>query len=844
MRYIPLVLLGLAGCTPLYNDDGSADPTSPWPWICPDGTEIPESGSCLDMTTTTQQNQTQLVGSTIPQFVTPLVTMSGTRVDGTAPVTVDMEEFQQQVLPPQFYPSEDAGSPYAAGTYLWGYNVDGTGPSWPGRTIQAQQGTATTVKYSNSLQEEDGGPPVLQQYLTTDLTIHWADPIQTSATNQCIQGDENGGDFFTGVGSRATNSAGVIGGTQNSLPSACTVPYVGPVPTVPHLHGAEVLSAFDGHPDSWFTPDAGITGPGFVSTTYEYPNTQEATTLWFHDHSLGTTRLNVYSGLMAFYLIRDSRDTGLANNPITLPAGDFEQELMIADRMFDTNGQLVFPDGSPASNPIGYEGPPANVNLHPFAIPEFFGDVMTVNGRSWPYYEVQPRRYRFRIVNASNARFLQMQLFEEAKTNGQYNGIASLLTDPNNPPVGIPGPPIWQIGSDGGFLNAAVNVDLVNPNIPATGDPNSPHLFMAPAERSDVIVDFSGQAGKRFVVTNTAVTPYPGGGVIVESLPPPAQQGSLNNPNVPGPYEITDQVMEFRVDLPLAGTDTSFNPASKPPALRATPIVDIKPADTGLAVDVRRQLILDEVEDVITGAPVEVIIENAHWSGLREGSTTPIPGSTSNDAGLLATETPREGATELWEVANLSPDAHPLHLHLIQFQVIDSQPFNTEPDLCPHLSATPQFGNDGDGQYDFSGPEYRMAWDAQFPGGTFNGFRFEPGDFIPGFGPPLPYLTPNADGAVGGNLAFSTGNNQFFVGPSAPPTPRDQGWKDTVKMFPCAVTRLAVRFAPQDVPAGTTHAGTNYFPFDPTTGGPGYVWHCHILDHEDNEMMRPMLITP
>jgi spore coat protein A len=326
----------------------------------------------------------------------------------------------------------------------------------------------------------------------------------------------------------------------------------------------------------------------------------------------------------------------------------------------------------------------------------------------------------------------------------------------------------------------------------------------------------------------------------VESLPLPAQQGA--GAGLPGPYEITDQIMEFRVDLPLAGTDTSFNPAGSHPGLRAAPIVDIKPGDTGLPVDAHRQLILDEVEDVITGAPVEVLIENAHWSGLREGTTTPIPGSVSNGAGLSVTEAPRQGATELWEIANLSPDAHPLHIHLVQFQVIDSQPFNIEPDLCPHASATPQFGSDGDARFDFSGPAYRMAWDALFPGGTFNGFEFDPGNFIPGYGPPLPYSTPNADGAIGGNLAFSTGDSQFLVGPAVAPPPRDQGWKDTIKMFPCAVTRLAVRFAPQDVPAGT-HAGTNYFPFDPTTGGPGYVWHCHILDHEDNEMMRPMLIA-
>jgi spore coat protein A len=768
-------------------------------------------------------SQTALPGSTIPQFAEAVPELSGTRVNGTATVTSEMQEFQQKVLPAQFYPTTGQ---FAGGTFLWGYNLNHLGPSWPSRTIEAQRNTATTVIYSNELQQANGAPPVLQQFLTTDLTIHWADPLGTSAKNHCIQGDENGGDTFTDAGQLAVNDAGVVGGTQNAVPTACQAPFVGPVPAVPHLHGGEVLSAYDGHPDAWFTPGLAIKGPAFVSNTYNYPNQQEATSLWFHDHSLGTTRLNVFSGLAGFYLIRDTRDTGKTTNPITLPGGAFEQELLIADRSFDTNGQLLFPDGSGANNPNGFNGfngPPGNPNLHPFAVPEYFGDVMTVNGKSWPFLEVQPRRYRFRVLNASNARFLQMQLSQEAQTNGIFNGLASLFTDPAG--IGTPGPSIWQIGSDGGLLNAPTNID----------DGQS-HLFMAPSERSDIIVDFAGQAGKRFILTNVAVAPYPNGGATTnEFLPPPALQGPTDaNPNLPGPFEIVNQVMEFRVDVPLQGTDTSFNPAGTHPALRQTPIVDIKPGDTHLPIDAHRQLVMDEVEDINTGAPVEVILENAHWNGLREGSTTPIPGSVSNGHGLDALELPREGATELWEIANLTPDAHPIHIHLIEFQVIEVQPFNTEADLCPYT---------GQGNFDFSGPEYRAAWDQLFPGGTFNGFTFPPHNFIPGYGPPLAYSTPNADGAIGGNLAFSTGNDQFFVGPAVPPEARDSGWKDTFKMFPCAVTRIAVRWSPQDNAAGTTHAGTDYFPFDPTTGGPGYVWHCHILDHEDNEMMRPLLIA-
>jgi spore coat protein A len=166
------------------------------------------------------------------------------------------------------------------------------------------------------------------------------------------------------------------------------------------------------------------------------------------------------------------------------------------------------------------------------------------------------------------------------------------------------------------------------------------------------------------------------------------------------------------------------------------------------------------------------------------------------------------------------------------------QPLLTEHGLCDQFTEPGQ---------DFAdAQQYRLAWDALFPGGTFNGFTFAPQEFIPGYGPPGNYLTKNADGAIGGNLAFDTvlnGVATAFVSAAVPPAARDSGWKDTFKMFPCAVTRIATRWAPQDLAVGSTHPGTDYFPFDPTTGGPGYVWHCHILDHEDNEMMRPMLIS-
>ena len=685
--------------------------------------------------------QTPLDGATVPKYVEPLTTLGSARADGTAAVRVDMEEFQQKILPASMY--SGLPSPFNSGTFQWGYQVNSSGPHYPAATIEARQGTTTAVTYNNRLQGRRGAPTFLQKYLTQDLTVHWADPNHVTRNNNCA--------------------------TSTVLGQPCLQPASGPIPAVAHLHGAEVLSASDGHPDSWFTPNNAMTGPGFVSSTYNYVNRQEATTLWFHDHALGTTRLNVYSGMAAFYLLRDGRDTGAANNPIGLPAGPFEQELMIADRQFDTKGQLLFPDGTPGDNPTGINGGPPNPETHPFWIPEFFGDVIVVNGKSWPFFEVQPRRYRLRFVNGSNARFYQMQLVQST----------------NHQPTATPGPDIWQIGSDGGFLNSPTDVD-------SAANPNAPHLFLAPAERADVIVDFAGQAGKNFILINGqgAFAPFPSGD-------PP-------DPNTSG------QVMEFRVNQSLQGTDTSFNPAHPQRALRASPIVDIKPADTHKTPDKDRQLILVEVEG--DGGPEEVLLNNSHWDGKRNGTNTTIPGSVSNGKGVSGTETPRVGSTEVWEIANLTEDAHPLHIHLIQFQIIGRQAFRRD--------------------------DYRAAWDGTFPGGTFNGVTYPAGTFIPGFGPPRTYTTANAAGAVGGNLSF----NPFLQGASEAPDASEAGWKDTLKVLPFEVTRIAVRWAPTTTGVNNVSAGTNRFPFDPTTGGPGYVWHCHILDHEDNEMMRSYLV--
>ena len=248
---------------------------------------------------------------------------------------------------------------------------------------------------------------------------------------------------------------------------------------------------------------------------------------------------------------------------------------------------------------------------------------------------------------------------------------------------------------------------------------------------------------------------------------------------------------------------------------------------------ITRQLILFEAEGP-AGQPLEDLINNTKWRGIRDRAghppDTPVPGSQPDQfgQGIWMTELPRVGSTEVWEFLNLTVDAHPIHIHLIQFQLVNRQAVAIDP-------------NTGE-------PTYTAAYASRFPGGRFAGVepdgswglvKYPRGTIIPGYGPPDDYLTPNADGALGGNPAFSP----FLQGPVIPPNPNEAGWKDTIKVFPGFVNRFVVRWAPQATGVGDVKPGQNLFSFDPTTG-PGYVVHCHILDHEDNEMMRPYLPVP
>jgi spore coat protein A len=420
-----------------------------------------------------------------------------------------------------------------------------------------------------------------------------------------------------------------------------------------HLHGGFVAAESDGNPA--VTPDG--FGPGETQTVF-YTNQlpqMPASQLWFHDHGLGATRLNVFAGLAAAYILRDEFDTGEEPNPIGIPGGAYEIPLVVQDRQFNPDGTFRYPTSD-------IEG----VTW----IGEYFGDTMLVNGKVWPFLEVEPRMYRFRILNGCNARILSLD---------------------------IGGPDLWQIGAEGGMWDVPVPVK---------------RLVLAPAERADVLLDFTEFAGKTLVMKN-------------------------HKPGKPvsNPAPSLLQVMQIRV-----GTTVSHpGPTSIPPSLAGGRKADLRDPVT------TRYITLNEVEP-----------EEVEWylnlNGVRfdEGPTT---------------ETPKVGTVEDWVYINVTGDTHPMHVHLVTFQVVGRTPFDVE------------------------------AYEAAY--GGLNG--------VPGG------IDPTA----------------FATGPMLSPAPEERGFKDTVKANPGQFTTIRAKFElPTDVPA----------PQD-------YVYHCHIVEHEDNDMMRPFTVT-
>ena len=496
-------------------------------------------------------------------------------------------------------------------TTVWAYGETQATARYPGPTIEARVGTPLDVRWENKLPR--------RPLLPVDTTIHWAGPASWP----------NGG-----------------------------------MPTVVHVHGGLQEAPSDGHPDAWFTPDFAEKGHGWVKEVYHYVNASEPENLWYHDHALGVTRLNVYAGLAGFYLLRDPA----LEQQLALPTGAHDIPLLIQDRLFKPDGSLYYP-------PVG-DVP----QTHPVWMPEVFGDFNLVNGKVWPYLEVEPRRYRFLLLNGANARFYRLSL--------SHGGAFTL------------------IGTDGGFLDRPVSVN---------------QLLLGPAERADVIIDFAGQEpGRTIELLNDAAAPFP--------------DGDPTN-------DHAAKVMQFRV-ISLEALDESRVPET------------LLPLPTLPVASVTRTLTLHEAVDG-NGNSLGLFLDGKRW------------GHNTTDV----TELPQAYSTEVWQLVNTTDDAHPIHLHLIDFRIFDRQPFDVD--------------------------RYKMDYQQ---------------------------LNPNVPAPDTKTLPV---DGYLQQSPSAP-SAHEAGWKDTVVAPPGQVTRIVVRFAPED---------GGPFPFNPSLE-PGYVWHCHILEHEDNEMMR------
>ncbi|MGI5881592.1 MAG: multicopper oxidase family protein [Dethiobacteria bacterium] len=460
-------------------------------------------------------------------------------------------------------------------TTIWGYN--GTSP---GPTIEVQKDTSIEVRWINDLPEKHLFP--------VDHTLH---------------------------------------GTLDTPD----------VRTVVHLHGANVADDSDGHPDAWFTKNYAVTGWKFTRQTYEYTNHQPGATLWYHDHAVGITRLNVYAGLAGFYLIRDRLEQRLH-----LPKGPYEIPIMIQDKAFNEDGSLYYPDNAipPVEKPV-----PSTPSF-------FFGNTIAVNGKLWPYLNVEPRPYRFRLLNASNLRAYDLHL-----DNGAI---------------------FHQVGTEQGLLQQSQEIDS---------------FILEPAERIDVLIDFSRYRGQTLTLINAGA-----------GSTPPAD-------------EHTGKIMQFRVVLPLKYTDTGTIPGDLFPYHQTDPLLACR----------ERTLHLDETTDRY--GRVLHLLNDRMWHD-------PV------------TEVAELDTIEIWHLVNHFDFPHPIHVHLVNFEILGRKPFTDE---------------------DFD----------------------------------------------------AKGNYIYVPASLTPPATYEKGLKDVVRAEGGKVTSIVTHFR--------EHTGD-------------YIWHCHILEHEDNDMMRPLKV--
>lgn len=756
--------------------------------------------------------------TTIPKYLThlvipPVMDDAGTAAGLTAtPNSYDIavRQFRQQILPAPLPP-----------TTVWSYGpaadpIPAAAPSatsqfnYPAYTIETTSGTTVNVRWRNELVATDpatgfpypAGDPnrtFLPHLLPVDQTLHWANPPATG----CLHGLPDRTDCMTGRADR----------------------YLGPVPMVPHLHGAHVEPHSDGYPEAWWLPVASDIPAGYATegsffddalgqtpansgyADYSYRNDQAASTLWYHDHTLGMTRTNVYTGPAGFWLIRGDAathdlTTGLPGpaptagqtvtqlNTPTNPVrqGVREIPIVIQDRSFNSDGSLFYPQeraffegvadnatlGIPfIGNPAGTTAGPSDIS--PLWNPEAFFNTMVVNGTTWPKLVVAPALYRLRLLNGSNSRFLNLSMLRlyvtaTKKKLGQIDNSYEI--------------PFYQIGTDQGFLPQVVRVQRGFATPLTVGKPltsarqlrKAPNrqqaLLLGPAERADVLIDFRGLPnGTRIRMYNTA---------------PDAPFGGF--PDVAANPATTGQVMQFVVNTALNGKSAT-DPAGASPALDPWMLTLPAPASLGAATNTRQISLNEEMSNLVC------------VSVSPQGVIGYIPGVASdpNDPMVFMNACMAAGGVAF------GPKAAKLG-------TVGTDPMTGAPVGIPR------------------------NWDDMTMGGAMANVTLQNGTMKMVNVTENPSLNSTeewdiynftVDGhpihlhQVGFEVVSRTPIGTAPVAGTGV-APGEKGFKDTVIALPGEVTRIKARF---DI------AGL-------------YVWHCHILEHEDNEMMRPFVVSP
>src|SRR5271157_2266260 len=598
----------------------------------------------------------------------------------------------------------------------------------------------------------------------------------------------------------ANRGTPVLLNVTNQLPNKALIPID---PTL--MPGPNGLTVGDLPPNrirtpfQWFDP-CGLKGASFMnvpgtrplagSANYYYPMEQSARLVWYHDHAIGITRTNAYSGIASAFIITDDFESSLVSSGLLPDLVGIP--LVLQDKSFVPHdiddqdptwrwglpGDLwyphvyevnIFSGGKP--NPKGRWDwgptvtPPAQ-GTKPLpkpasVVPEAFFDTILINGGVYPTVSVPPKRVRFRMLNGSQARFFHLSLYPESIFNA---GEAK---------VGTPGPTMYQFGTEGGFLPAVAIHNNTTPlpivEQPDDANPDGPfNLLLAPAERADVVIDFNGvSAGSTFILYNDSVAPFPSGDPRNDYYTGDPDQKAIGGaPTTKRGYgPNTRTLMKITVTsgmgdgvstatwLNQMNTALASNYGASQPALLYNNGSPWQPGPLPYNGPVNRQLTLNEDFDEY-GRLIQTI-------GTFTSESTNNQGLPTWGLGYMAptTENPSAGAVEVWQIMNLTGDTHPIHFHLVNVQLIQRQPFAGDP------------------------------------------------------------------------------NSWSYSGPPTRPDPDEIGWKETVRMNPGEVTTVIMQFTLPTLPASMGN------PLSPRTGGHEYVWHCHILEHEEHDMMRPLVVS-